>query len=207
MILYTFDLKKEKIESNKLLEVCLRDYCRRKSIGIPCEGFIISKIRNGKPELSNIKDVNFSISHTKDLFVCGVQDKELGLDIEDMKLKEKREFSRYESIAKRFFEVEEQAYVQAKGLSGFFEIWTRKEAYIKAKATGISEGLNSFSVIENMCFKSKLGDYLLSSIIPFIKEQNEIEDARILGAYCSKIPLIIEEIIKIEEMRGKSERA
>ena len=56
----------------------------------------------------------------------------------------------YEQIAARFFSPQEQAALMgrpaAERHAAFFNIWTRKEAYLKARGDGISAGLDTFSV-------------------------------------------------------------
>ncbi|MCP4021414.1 MAG: 4'-phosphopantetheinyl transferase superfamily protein [Desulfobacteraceae bacterium] len=72
-----------------------------------------------------------------------VLDREIGLDIEDFK----REIDI--DIADRYFSKPESQYL--KNCPGnrqqevFFDLWTLKESYIKAKGMGLSLGLDKFS--------------------------------------------------------------
>ena len=56
----------------------------------------------------------------------------------------------HEQIAARFFSLEEQeALAQVpdeERRTAFYNIWTRKEAYVKARGDGIAAGLGTFAV-------------------------------------------------------------
>jgi len=89
--------------------------------------------KNGKPYAENI-NAEFSISHSGTIAICAVSDTPVGIDIErirDIDL----------SVAKKHFAPDEQDYVLEKmslSKQRFFEIWTRKEAYVKMLGKGIS---------------------------------------------------------------------
>ena len=102
----------------------------------------------GRPELifdDRPPPVRFNLSHTQGVAVCAVVlTHEIGVDVEP---RQRRVAS--EKIAQRFFspaEVEE-----LEGLKGpikqdrFFEYWTLKESYIKARGMGLSIPLAQFS--------------------------------------------------------------
>jgi 4'-phosphopantetheinyl transferase len=103
----------------------------------------------GRPEIANISrdecGLRFNISHTRGLIALGVtQHRELGVDVENVQT---REVSI--EIADRFFarpEVEELATVpKERQQDRFFEYWTFKESYIKARGMGLSIPLGKFS--------------------------------------------------------------
>jgi 4'-phosphopantetheinyl transferase len=105
--------------------------------------------RYGRPEIANFKPdecgLRFNISHTRGLIALGVtQFRELGVDVENVRA---REVSL--GIADRFFakaEVAELATVPpARQQDRFFEYWTFKESYIKARGMGLSIPLEQFS--------------------------------------------------------------
>jgi 4'-phosphopantetheinyl transferase len=99
----------------------------------------------GKPYLEkNLIQFNLSHSNKLALFAVNLQ-YELGVDIEWMKRK-----SNLLQIGKRFFSTNE--YAQLKLLpeklqrQGFFNCWTRKESYIKARGKGLGISLSKFEV-------------------------------------------------------------
>jgi 4'-phosphopantetheinyl transferase len=105
--------------------------------------------RYGRPEISNLSrdecGLCFNISHTKGLIALGVTHRrELGVDVENLRT---REVSL--DIADRFFakpEVDELATVpKERQQDRFFEYWTFKESYIKARGMGLSIPLGQFS--------------------------------------------------------------
>jgi 4'-phosphopantetheinyl transferase len=105
--------------------------------------------RYGKPalmEASGIDALRFNVSHANELALYGVTlNRQIGLDIEYM-----REGFASEQIAERFFSPIEVAMLRElpahMQTEGFFNCWTRKEAYIKARGEGLSLPLDGFDV-------------------------------------------------------------
>ncbi|GAB6259453.1 4'-phosphopantetheinyl transferase family protein [Peribacillus sp. N1] len=95
----------------------------------------------GKPFLSNFPSFHYNISHSGEYVVCAVHDAEVGVDIEKVGPFDLQ-------LAKGFFTEEEykQVLEAEDGLSSFYDIWTLKESYIKAKGKGLSIPLHSFNV-------------------------------------------------------------
>ena len=85
--------------------------------------------KNGKPHLKGIDNFHFNISHCKNTIAVAVSDSSIGIDIEKVR---KADFR----ICDRFFTETEKEYV---GYSDrhFFEIWTKKEAYIKSQSLAL----------------------------------------------------------------------
>lgn len=102
----------------------------------------------GRPYIANgpgHADLNFNISHTQGLIAIGIGwRRELGIDVEHVRA---RPVSL--EIADRFFaraEAAELATVPAERQQDrFFEYWTFKESYIKARGAGLSIPLEQFS--------------------------------------------------------------
>jgi 4'-phosphopantetheinyl transferase len=99
----------------------------------------------GKPRLSATAEVSFSLSHTNGLVACAVaRGRELGIDAEAID----RQID-VQGVANRYFSDTETAYVARgvgeKGLERFFEVWTLKEAFLKATGRGLSQSLDSIS--------------------------------------------------------------
>ncbi len=103
----------------------------------------------GKPALAAACDdgrLRFNVSHSQELALCAVtRDREVGVDIEFM-----RPLDDAESIATHFFSAREQAALRSLPAhlkhQGFFNCWTRKEAYIKAIGEGLYQALDAFDV-------------------------------------------------------------
>ena len=83
----------------------------------------------GKPYFENI-DTHFSISHSGNLWACLIGPTCCGLDVQYIKP------CKFNNIAGRFFSQKEAEYVKQFGLEGFYDIWTRREAYCKYTGEG-----------------------------------------------------------------------
>lgn len=103
----------------------------------------------GKPTVSgdqNDRALNFNLSHSADLTLYAVtRGRAVGIDIEYIR----EDFATLE-IAERFFSKDEVAALKSlpteQRTMGFFNCWSRKEAFIKAKGMGVSYPLDRFTV-------------------------------------------------------------
>ena len=111
--------------------------------------WVFSTNAYGRPEIANAQVreeyLSFNISHTHSLIILGVtRRRALGVDVENCRTREGSI-----DIADRFF-----APTEVTALAGvpphqqqyrFFEYWTFKESYIKARGMGLSLPLDKFS--------------------------------------------------------------
>ncbi len=103
----------------------------------------------GKPALTaetGAEGFCFNLSHSYDTALYAVtHGREIGVDIERF-----RPDVEVEKLAERFFSPREAAVLRALPedlrKEGFFNCWTRKEAYIKAEGEGMSIPLSAFDV-------------------------------------------------------------
>lgn len=101
--------------------------------------------QEGKPYLKEYPDLFFNVSHSGDYVVCVVADQEVGVDIQQHKSVGKR-------FAERFFCEEENKYLAVaegheEGINRFFQIWTRKESYVKFLGTGMKEDFRKLNTL------------------------------------------------------------
>lgn len=100
----------------------------------------------GKPFITNVPDFHYNLSHSGKWVVCAVDYYPLGIDVERIK---PIDFS----IAERFFSQTEYMDLMEKKeeerLGYFYDLWTLKESYIKARGKGLSLPLSSFSIRKN----------------------------------------------------------
>ncbi len=104
------------------------------ALGIDPHTVSIRRGKNGKPYAQDL-DIHFSLSHSGNLAVCAISDCPVGIDVERMRKVDYR-------VAQKWFTVREQYYIfseKRKQEKRFFEIWTKKEAYVKRIGTGISD--------------------------------------------------------------------
>jgi 4'-phosphopantetheinyl transferase len=104
---------------------------------------------HGKPALGQQRGprtLRFNVSHSKDLALYAITaGREVGVDVECIR----PDLASLE-VAERFFSRGEVAALRASPprdrARAFFECWTRKEAYIKARGEGLSLPLHYFQV-------------------------------------------------------------
>ena len=116
----------------------LADYLDR-----PPQELRFSRNENGKPFLED-SALSFNVSHSRDrLLIAVTAGRAVGVDIEF-----RRHGVAMDAIAQRWFAPEENRFFQCSENPhvGFFDIWAKKEAYVKAQGQGIFHELNSFSV-------------------------------------------------------------
>jgi 4'-phosphopantetheinyl transferase len=101
----------------------------------------------GKPYLAaGDLGLRFNLSHSHGLAYYAIAlEREVGIDIERVRAE-----TPCLDLARRFFSKEESAAITALATAerteAFFRCWTRKEAYIKARGTGLSLPLAQFTV-------------------------------------------------------------
>lgn len=114
----------------------------------PAEHLIFRENRYGKPALRAENPdqgrLKFNLSHCHNMVVLALtENRELGVDVENSAIRE-APFN----IARRYFATEEIKDLDALPVSAqqerFFELWTLKEAYIKARGIGLSLPLDQF---------------------------------------------------------------
>ncbi len=119
-------------------------------LNLPADLIPIAIDAYGKPFLnfnhSDPERLNFNISHSGRYCLLGFAwNRQIGVDIERMNDR----YSRQE-IARQYFsplEIELLQNLNANQFNhGFYNCWTRKEAYIKAIGCGLNRPLSSFSV-------------------------------------------------------------
>ena len=118
-------------------------------VAIDPKEWVFSTNAYGCPEISNVQGrevfLSFNISHTDSLIVLGVtRRRALGVDVENFRAREvsidiaDRYFAPSEVTALNNVPPQQQQY-------RFFEYWTFKESYIKARRMGLSLPLDKFS--------------------------------------------------------------
>ena len=103
----------------------------------------------GKPEISHpdgIFSIRFNLSHANGLVICGtIRKHEIGVDVEDVHRSTQAALGKLSS----YFSTQEVEDLQElppeKQKERFFDYWTLKESYIKARGLGFSIPLNKFS--------------------------------------------------------------
>jgi 4'-phosphopantetheinyl transferase len=139
------------------------------------ERWAFSKNAYGRPVIADTiaaaepeaRDLFFNLSHTRGLIAVAVtRGRELGVDVENIATR-----SVSLEVAKRFFsaaEVLELSHVAPERQQDrFFEYWTFKESYIKARGMGLSLPLDGFS------FEFPRRDAVRIRIDPALEDRDE----------------------------------
>ena len=100
----------------------------------------IAKNQFGKPYFPDYPHIHFNVSHCQNGIMCGIHEKEIGVDIEKLLLYK-------ENLAKRISHEREwklmcEASDEEKNRI-FGRIWVAKESYLKQQGTGINRDLKS----------------------------------------------------------------
>lgn len=190
--------------SELLVRKALKDYVRKQQLEMmdsDIEQIMIRKEETGKPYFTVISGdgteqrltTHYSVSHSGSWWGCLMAEEKVGFDLEVF-----RENVNYEKIAKRFFTEEEHEFIGITGLEAFFDVWVRKEAFVKYLGSGLAEGLDSFSVIKGGRFlnevvrKEEAGREPLSCKIGTLEIQYGVK-----SAYCSESGNLMKGIIKL----------
>ena len=114
-------------------------------VDAPAEALRFAVGSHGKPELLDAGDLRFNLSHTTGLAALAiVRQHDIGVDVEHS---ERRTVGI--DLAERYFAPAEVAQLhaldEAQRQQAFFEFWTLKEAYIKARGLGLALPLDAFA--------------------------------------------------------------
>ena len=191
--------------SDRLVRKALREYCQHQQLLIPDEELrepIIERDGKGKPYFAGLSaaglqgrpPIHFSVSHSGSWWGCLMAEEPVGFDIEVP-----RESLNYIKIAQRFFTKEEWEWILIAGLDAFYDVWVRKEAYVKYLGSGLAEGLDSFSVIEYGKFSTQVISRKCDcrNHLPCFIRPCEIGD-RVKAAYCSASGNPIKAMLSLE---------
>jgi 4'-phosphopantetheinyl transferase len=131
-----------------IAHTALRDILARYTLADPASLQFITGA-NGKPKLAPplAGSIDFNLSHSHERALVAVNDRrEIGVDIEFIKT----EFAFFE-VAKHFFTEREVASLdalpEALQRQAFYKCWTGKEAFLKAKGTGLSGQLDEVQIV------------------------------------------------------------
>lgn len=155
---FKFDIDKKL----SLISDLFVQYIMCKILGLNIVDLFFKKNVYGKPYLVGFPYANYNISHTRNAIVIGLSENPIGVDIEKIKTIDLK-------IAEKFFNKNELNYIFSNNKEQdklFYEIWTKKEAYIKWIGKGFSIPLDAFDItdieIKNKLSTTKINDYIIS---------------------------------------------
>lgn len=105
----------------------------------------------GKPEISfpdNIGPVRFNLSHCEGLILCGIaREHDIGVDVENAQRSTQAAFENLSSYFSPTEITDLAGLPPEQQKQRFFDYWTLKEAYIKARGLGLAISLAKFSFL------------------------------------------------------------
>ena len=139
IVIYVYP-KEHPQPSKQRLRSCAKEFASDMGLSFR-EDAALCREKQGKPYFKGT-EVCFSISHSKDYWVCAFGSAPLGVDLQDHRICKK------EAIALRYFHPAEQEYLIRGGYKDFFSVWAAKESYVKYTGLGISGQFSRFSVVD-----------------------------------------------------------
>lgn len=158
----------EQLRANKLFNtadrtsfICSHYFLRKmftEISGVPFNDLDLVYPQHTKPCFTNSL-LEFNISHSQAYFAIAIADRpgiKVGVDIEvintDMD---------YQDIAQQYYHPNERNYVNngkepdmRMPIHRFYEVWTRKEAYLKMIGTGLINNLPAINTLDNLIFEN-----------------------------------------------------
>ena len=141
-------------DKNNAIIAWLLLMCGTKQLWLPD----LSYDENGKPYFKEFPDTHFNISHCKYGVVCGISDKPIGVDIQDIRPFNLR-------VAKRVCNTSELEFLintENKEYE-FIKLWTKKEAALKKSGIGISGNIKN-AITSEISIKTYCYDNYIISV-------------------------------------------
>lgn len=167
MKLFLWNQKDRRVDSRTLLKRAILQYETAKQNTEKYGGskqdslfeFELRETSGGKPyavdRCESRLEIEVSVTHTGDWWLCAVGRSPMGIDAE------LRTRAINPALARRICTEDETAWLERETKidpegwrKRLLWLWVRKEAYVKYLGTGIKEGLNTFSVVQELHHKS-----------------------------------------------------
>lgn len=115
----------------------------------------------GKPSFSLHPDVYFSVTHSKEWWLCAFSRHPVGLDLQFH-----HSYAPPSVLSQRFFHPMEDRFLARENYRHFFDLWCAKESWVKFLGKGFFEAPETFSVVsQEGDFPAMSGAWL--QLLPF----------------------------------------
>ena len=158
-----FRFEEDRLRS--LVAFGLRNEGLRKLLDIELDALAFDVGPHGKPRLADSmhSQIEFNASHSGDWVVVGFSNRPIGVDVESCGRQ-----NDIRAIASRYYHGAELEQLLASGSQfrdHFFDLWTLKESYMKARGDGLSLGLGNFGFLRqaNGCYQLEVSQALKDS--------------------------------------------
>lgn len=144
-----------------------------------------------KPYFTEPKGVKFSISHSGNLWMCAISDREVGLDVQE------ENSCKRERVARRFFHPQETEWLSGQDYRDFFRVWAAKESYVKYIGDGLVYGMEKFCVVDEQGLADEVEGMRQQHFLMKLSESGMLEECDEPGADALAVCLTTE-----KEMEG-----
>ena len=129
----------------------------------------IIRAPNGKPYIKD-GDLHFNLSYSEEIYIIAISNHEVGVDVEKLSTA-----VNIDLIVKKYFSEEEKKYMNVGKnkylrIRRFYELWTRREAFVKYLGTGITNDFKFLDLskkIKGLNIESFFyGNYVISICVP-----------------------------------------
>lgn len=150
---------------------------------------------HGKPFLENQPSIHFNMSHTSLAVACAISSVPIGIDIEGL-IPYSLDFCKYVCSKDELLHLEQLASAQERSIA-LTTLWTRKEAYLKYKGTGITQDLkdiNSYALPyanDFTCFSHTGQSYCFSVCQKEISPAYQMLSAEDISFYIESLQFIL----------------
>jgi len=143
--------------TNSLVAAFLVRYALKTVYGISFKKIEILRNEKGKPYLKNCPGIHIIISHSENIVVCAVSDKPVGIDVQKIK-------PISEAVMKRVCSDKELNEIRSSDnhVSSFIYTWTKKEAVLKKKGTGILDKNIRHCLEDETVISTKYKNFVIS---------------------------------------------
>ena len=147
-------LKQRYVFAHGMLRMILAPY-----VGVCADRLVFARHADGKPFLQDHQNIQFSLSHTGPHMLVAIGlEHELGIDLEA-----RRDMPDQDKLVDQFFSRQEREQYwwlpPSQRQEAFFNMWTRKEALLKATGQGLQQPLDGFSVSHDLPARLLPGAY------------------------------------------------
>lgn len=131
----------EQKNSHALLQYAVSEYLKSRGGSCPRDLSVCRKTKFGKPYIKELPNVSFSISHSGQYWACAVAPFEIGIDLQEDRVRDS------ERMARRFYHPDEVRWLEKNGFEQFCRLWAYKESYVKYSGQGLIDGMDYFSAV------------------------------------------------------------
>lgn len=152
---YRFDADKRlSLYSGLLVRMGIQKLCN-----IPYEEqtFVCENMK--KSSLINDQSIQFNLSHTRNMIVCGYSEQPVGVDVERIKVPFHKEILKDYNANEQ---LQCQRGSELEQAIAFYQIWTKKEAYVKCDGNGLAVELAEIPTNLPQFKTWNKGEYIIS---------------------------------------------